>query len=200
MSTPPAKRLSGSEPLASPALTSADSSVADFWSWAFSDLMHSLVRAPLAEWIVAKLLRLPLDNARDAWAEHDLETPNHKTIEVKSSAYLQYWHRGGDKRSRIAFGNLRSRLYDPAAKEFVDAETYNADLYVFCVHTERDEARWDALNLDQWRFYIIMRQQFEASQHTAITLKGVEALSRANNACELTAAEFQQRALELIGD
>ncbi len=169
-----------------------DATMLDFWRWAFSDLRANSLRGVLAEWIVAKLLGInPIDPpVRDPWGEFDLRTPEGVAIEVKASAYLQSWMELGT--SKIVFGGLKGQTWSPQAG-YSGTATYNAQLYVFCVQTERDPARWNALDVAQWRFYLATRTQLAALNIRAITLPTVQALGK-----ELTAAELPQEAWRII--
>ena len=66
--------------------------------------------------------------------------------------------------------------------------TYNADIYVFCVQTERDLKRWNALDLEQWEFYVLPRSVLEARGVASLRLSTVQALTRRLRADELPAA------------
>jgi len=63
--------------------------VSEFWAWAFSDLRDNTFRGIYAEWLVGKLLGLPLDK-RGGWDCYDLKV-NDIRIEFKCSSYLQPW-------------------------------------------------------------------------------------------------------------
>lgn len=58
---PPLHPLTGQESLTLNGESLANSQVLDFWRWAFSDLRMNNVRGVLAEYIVAKLLNIPLE-------------------------------------------------------------------------------------------------------------------------------------------
>ncbi len=183
--------LTGDETLVGGQGTGADCRVLDFWRWAFSDLRANDVRGVFAEWLVARILDLD-PPTRDSWAAYDLITPAGVAIEVKAAGYLQSWAQKGP--SRIQFGGLSGRTWD-SATGFAEVRTYNADLYVFCVQIEQDEARWSALDLDQWRFYLVRREQLAALGVRSISLASIEKLCPA-----LTASEFRSRAREAIAD
>ena len=69
-----------------------DFSVLDYWRWSTSDLVGNTARGVLAEYIVARALKIPTgEEIRDGWAPFDLETPDGIKIEVKSAAYVQSW-------------------------------------------------------------------------------------------------------------
>lgn len=70
--------------------TGLDATVADFWSWAFSDLRANTTRAcsPSSSSPKAVGATQPV---REAWDNYDVLAPDDTRIEVKSSAYLQSW-------------------------------------------------------------------------------------------------------------
>lgn len=120
--------------------------IVDFWRWAYSDLMGNTTRGVFAEWLVARLLDLPA-TARVEWDACDLVTPEGVRIEVKCGAYRQRWH-SHHPVSKIVFTGLRARSWSPDGG-YSPAPSFNADLYAFCVQTQIDIARWDALDLSQ---------------------------------------------------
>ncbi len=83
-----------------------------FWQGSASDVFSNAIRGVLAEYLVARAIGAAYD-VRDEWAVCDLCDPSGITIEVKSAAYLQSWHR--ERLSSISFN---------CAKTFArDAET-----------------------------------------------------------------------------
>lgn len=129
----------------------------DFWAWQSSDLLNSSIRGALAEYIVATALDLDYIQSRNAWNDHDLEYQG-KSIEVKSSAYLQSLNQspqnGNDKLSRICFTIYPSR---PSTASLWDNDdiSRHSDLYVFCLFSCKDRATANPMSLEQWDFYII---------------------------------------------
>jgi len=65
-------------------------SVADYWAWAFSDVVNNTERGKLAEFIVASALGVA-DGVRSTWEKYDLSFMG-RGVEVKSAAYVQAWH------------------------------------------------------------------------------------------------------------
>ena len=130
--------------------------IVDFWRWAFSDLLVNTTRGVFAEWMVARLLDIPLAPDRGGWDAHDLITPEEVKIEVKCGSYRQRWHTHHPS-SKIIFSGLRARTWSAETGLFAAERSYNSDLYVFCVQTETDASKWDAFDLNQWRFYVLRR-------------------------------------------
>lgn len=151
---PPFRQLTGDEPLLLNGQPWQGAYVLDFWRWAFSDLRMNNVRGVLAEYIVAKLLDIPLQ-PRESWNSFDLETPDGIKIEVKAAAYLQAWNQW--KPSQIVFTGLRTRPWSPEAG--YGEEGYGADVYALCLLVESTPDVFDPLNLDQWRFGLLSQRQ-----------------------------------------
>ena len=183
------RRWTGKERLINGDSKLSKARVLDFWQYAFSDLKANNVRGILAEGIVAKLLDIPLTR-RDSWAEWDLDFQNCK-IEVKASAYLQTWRQ--KRVSKIVFAGLKKCRWYPAKRGYAKTATCNADWYVFCVQTEVNQDKWNALDLYQWRFYIVPKAKLR--DRRSISLSVVKTLSK-----EMTAGDFQHVAKKLIKD
>jgi hypothetical protein len=84
----------------------------------------------------------------------------------------------------IKFGRLRAS--DAVDRANVGAG-YKADAYVFCFQREKDPRRWDALDLNQWEFYFLSRQELERLGVSTLSLKKLRTV------CEpMTARHFQQ--------
>ena len=179
--------LTGNECLVDCVVDLSDASVLNFWQWAFSALRANNTRGVFAEWIVAKLLSIPLSEPRDSWAAQDIVTPEGVRIEVKCSAYVQTWSQPRGH-SRIVFTGLRGRTWTPETG-YSDSQTFNADVYVFCVQTERDASRWNALDLGQWRFWILPKSVLEDLGQKSLSLSKLSKLTK-----EMTASELQYEA------
>jgi hypothetical protein len=143
---PPVDRLTGDE-----RFSGTDASVTDFWRWAFSDLRTNALRGVLAEYLVALALDVS-DGTRVEWDGHDVTSADGVRVEVKSSAYLQSWSQS--RHSRIVFTGLAARTWSPELG-YAAERTNNADVYVFAVHTCRDHAQYDMVDVDQWEFHVL---------------------------------------------
>jgi hypothetical protein len=162
--------------------------ITDFWAWAFGDLRSNNVRGVFAEWMVAQLLGLQ-PGPRGSREEYDLMLPTGLTIEVKASAYLQVWHSPDTRPSVIQFTGLKGdKWIDESQRRNSPEKTYNADLYVFCVQTERDPERWDAFDLSQWDFYVVPPAKIERHGSNSLRLSVVQGFSSKLTANELRAA------------
>ena len=112
-------------------------------------------------------------------------------IEVKTSAYLQAWSQ--KRLSTISFTGLKKRKLGSRDNTYAAEATYNADLYVFCVQTEKDPLKWDALNLDQWQFYMLRWAELADLDQKTLSLGPL-----AKMCPEMDAVEFQTKASAAI--
>lgn len=125
--------------------------VKDFWSWAYSDILNNTSRGVFAEFMIATALGLA-DKARVEWDSVDLRYEG-RGIEVKASAYLQSWYQA--KLSKIRFNIAKKLAWNPETNEWGEKPERNADIYVFCVYTEKNKENIDVLNSDKWEFYVV---------------------------------------------
>lgn len=150
-----------------------DATVEDFWRFALSDLRVNLVRGWLAEFIVARALGV--DMVRVEWDAYDVLWGDVR-VEVKSSAYLQA--RTQARPSRPSFDRLRGRLLrEDGAYEL--EPTFNADVYVFALHTTDSHDQYDRLNLNAWEFYVLPRSTLEKRGDRSIGLPSLRNLTTA---------------------
>lgn len=165
---PPREPLTGSDEF-----VGLDARVDDFWQFALGDLRMNNARGYLAEFIVGKGLGLEKVR-RTEWDAYDLLWEG-ITIEVKSSAYLQLW----DQRrvSTITFTGLTGTRWHPRHDLDPAGRRYNAMVYVFCVQTATEHARYDSLRLDQWVFYVVPRSKLMALGQKSVGLARVRSLS-----------------------
>lgn len=148
-------------------------SVRDFRAWSMSDLRANTVRSMLAEFLVARALNAT-HRPRIEWDAYDVVTPDGLKLEVKSGAYLQAWEQS--QLSIITFGGLRARTWTQA-EGYSEAGSYNADGYVFAVLGATDHERYDALDVDQWLFWVLPRDVLAETGQRSIGLSRVEALA-----------------------
>jgi hypothetical protein len=167
--SPPAPALmTGDEPICG-----ADAELRDFWAWCLSDLRTNTVRPMLAEFLVAKALGAA-GRPRIEWDAYDVLAPEGIRVEVKSGAYLQAWSQA--QLSKIVFGGLNARTWT-AEEGYATTGSYNADVYVFAVQAATDHADYDALDLDQWAFWVLPRSKVEKTGQRSLGLARVQALA-----------------------
>ena len=154
-----------------------DCTLLDFWRWSVSDLMSNATRGRLAEFIVARALGVSTDGVRDEWSAYDLTTPDGLKIEVKASAYIQSWYQRDF--SRISFDVPKTLSWDPDTNLQNKEPKRQADVYVFALLAHKKKPTIDALNLDQWRFYVLATATLDARKRSqdSITLKSLETLA-----------------------
>lgn len=145
-------RKTGQEPITNDG-KEIGTNLLDFWQWSFSDIVNNTTRGVLAEFIVASALGIQKDNLRRDWTDYDLISEDGITIEVKSAAYIQSWHQ--KDYSKISFGIAPSRSWNPDGEDEKGEPKRSADLYVFCLLKERDQAKINPLELEQWEFYVV---------------------------------------------
>lgn len=148
--------------------------IADYWQWAYSDMLRNTQRGVFAEFIVKAALDLggifTNNNIRSNFEPFDLVGPNitnHCTpprlenssfpcrIEVKSAAYIQSWEQHEGTKPRITFSIAPARLPDETGDFKVDAPLQrNSDLYVFAVYTAKEREQ-NILDMNLWKFYVV---------------------------------------------
>jgi hypothetical protein len=135
-----------------------------------ADLCDDDVKGWFAEWLVHKLLGVE-SVRRVSWANSDLVTPEGIRIEVKASSFWQSWkvldEFGGPRteqkhgiptESSIRFGGLLARD-STSTVDMKSGRALKSDVYVFAFQHERDIARWNAMDLSQWEFYVLLADQ-----------------------------------------
>lgn len=173
------KKRTGSEPFSIRGRATAFT-VLDFWQWSTSDLVSNATRGCLAEFIVAKALKIStnsVNSVRDEWAAYDLITPDGIKVEVKSAAYMQSWDQ--NRPSRISFSIRQARTWDSETNRLSAKASWSADVYVFAFLAHLDKPSIDPLNLDQWKFYVLSTQALSERTRSeqSIALSSLERLN-----------------------
>lgn len=189
------KRLTGEADI------SSDTTMLNFWHWAFSDLCDDDIKGIFAEWMVGVLLRLPLAlTRRVSWADSDFILPDGTRIEVKATALWQSWklvNEDGTLKSvpnaatldpnRIRFGGLQARMGASQTEMVADIPHFKSDHYVFCFQKQVSAVGWNPWDLGNWEFY--MFSQEELANQKVGTSVSLAALRKVRPA--MTAKEFQ---------
>jgi len=128
--------------------------IGDFWSWAYSHVLSNVSRGVYAEFLVGSALNV-VDDVRDDWGDYDLVYRNFK-IEVKASGYWQAWEQS--KESQISF--------KIASKEKIHSRV--ADVYVFCLYTDREDNVGDVIDPSRWEFYIVPEKMLPIQQSISL--------------------------------
>lgn len=132
-------------------------SVVDFWRWAYSDILSNTNRAIFAEFIVGAALGA-IDKPRVEWDAYDLYYKG-KKIEVKSTGFIQSWKQNGI--SRPVFDIAKKHAWNPDDNTYSPEKVRFADCYVFCIFKCKDKNCCDLLDMDNWEFFVLSREEIE---------------------------------------
>ncbi len=131
--------------------------VADFWKWAYSDVLSNRNRSIFAEFLVASVLS-ETDKPRIEWDAVDIRY-NNKKIEVKSAAYVQSWYQ--NKLSDIRYAIEKRFAWDSETNVYNSIKARNADCYIFCLFEEKVSEDADVFDTGKWKFFVVKTQQLE---------------------------------------
>ena len=158
------KKLTGQEPFINTG--SKAFTVLDFWQYAFSILNSNVLRGALAEFLVENALKDLEDiQIRSPWGDWDVEDTDGTKIEVKCGAYIQDWDQNDF--TKVVFSGLKAKevYYSEAVKSHKDLATvaaYKADIYVLALQHHKEHASFDILDMQQWSFYVLSRDQISS--------------------------------------
>lgn len=156
------------------AFAGIDATVLDFWRFAMSDLKTNNVRGYLAEFLVARAVGAT--GPRVEWDSFDVLSPEGIRIEVKSSAYVQSWAQR--RPSQITFSGLRGQRWTPQGGYSAES-TYNADVYVFAIHTAKSHDAYDPLDVSQWQFHVVTAETIATTNQRSIGVASLQRLAGA---------------------
>ncbi|HEV2462643.1 MAG TPA: hypothetical protein VGT04_02470 [Acidobacteriaceae bacterium] len=158
-----------------------ETSLLDFWKWAFSDLCDDDLKGIFAEWIVLRLLQIQ-SVRRVSWANSDIITVGGARIEIKASSYWQSWKLLDEtgalrptpihpisSEAQIRFAGLKARNATDIA-DIHDPRLYKSDIYIFAFQREKDIEGWNAMDLSQWEFYALPVAAVSALGWSSISL------------------------------
>lgn len=154
--------------------------IAEFWQWAYSDMLRNTNRGVLAEFVVKTALELggiyTNTDIRSNFEPYDLIGPNIKQaftpppeklentnsygflpcrIEVKSAAYVQAWEPHPGTTPRISFSIAPAKVPDEIGDYRPDAERQrNSDIYVFTIYTATTKEQ-NIFDMSFWEFYVV---------------------------------------------
>jgi hypothetical protein len=186
-----------------------NTSLLDFWKWAFSDLCDDDLKGIFAEWLVLKLLGIP-GVRRVSWSNSDIITPDGVRVEVKSSAYWQSWklmdemgitrptplYPVSDK-TQIRFSGLKAR--GGVVPTSTEPQVFKSQVYLFAFQHEKEIERWNAMDLSQWEFYALPGSILSKLSWRSISLLTLRAEQHRLSGHEvLTAESFANVARTLI--
>jgi hypothetical protein len=188
--------LTGQEALIGFEFRNPTPQILDYWRWAFSDLTDNVSRGVFAEWMLARILNIPLPGIRDTWCAWDLKTVAGIKIQVKASSYVQAWHTPEDLNTNPVYKGLKCKGWLGRGNEYTEKAGYFADLYVFCLYTGKDIRDAQPLDVTRWRFYLLDQQTLVLLDQKSISLSRLQKLTRELTAEELK-AEIAQREQQL---
>lgn len=153
--------------------------IAEFWQWAYSDMLRNTERGVLAEFIVKAAMELDgvytNNNIRSNFEPYDLVGPNIEQmfmasqesenantvaylpcrIEVKSAAYVQAWEPHPGTIPKITFSIAPAKVPNEIGDYRPDAPRQrNSDIYVFAIYTATKKEQ-NIFNMNLWKFYVI---------------------------------------------
>lgn len=174
--------------------------IAEYWQWAYSDMLRNTQRGVFAEYVVKTALELggiyANNDIRSNFEPYDLIGPNLYQcstaqdgksrfqeylpcrIEVKSAAYIQAWEPHPGTTPKISFSIAPAKVPDEIGDYRKDAERQrNSDLYVFAIYTATKKEQ-NILNLNIWKFYIVRTSVLneKCGEQKSISLTKLETL------------------------
>ena len=120
-------------------------------------LIENNVRGVFVEYLIAEILGegWTVSSTWDSW---DLNGPCGAKVEVKSSSFLQSWHKADEFTNGKA---LPKPTFDIAARtgrwegnDWIAEPGRAASVYIFAIHTETNFELADQRKLSQWEFYV----------------------------------------------
>ncbi len=159
----PVRKLTGSEVFTNSGPKSFN--VLEFWQYGFSSLNSNVLRGALAEFIVENALKQNNEiDVRSPWGDYDVLYQD-KKIEVKCCSYIQDWDQ--NQFTKILWSGLKATelYYSDAVKkqsELNRTPAYKSDIYVLALFKHQEHATLDILDIDQWIFYVLSREEIKA--------------------------------------
>jgi len=123
-----------------------DRTVANFWRWAYSDLLSNTIRPMFAEYLVGECLHVT-DQPRVEWDCVDFQFRG-RGIEVKSAGSVQTWQQRS--LSMISFDIASKEQPWDAATNTNRPAGRSAEVYVFCVHTDCSREACVVHDVERW--------------------------------------------------
>lgn len=168
MQPPATEPLTGDEPI-----IGTTANVRDFWAWALSNLRANTVRSMLGEYLVAQAVGAS-SRQRIEWDSFDVRIPEGR-IEVKTSAYLQAWEQVAP--SKVVFSGLLAKTWSPS-EGFSQTAGFNADAYVFSLVAASAHDLYQALDTEQWQFWVLPASVVSAKGQKSMGLSTVKKLAQ----------------------
>jgi len=138
-------------------LNNKESSLVDFWQWAYSDLNQNVTRGMVGQYIVAWILGID-STPDDAWGSYDLLSHTNKKIEVKTTSFLQAWVQKNKPKPKF---RIRKTHFYSRESGYSKEKDFQANIYVLCYFFEKDKQKADVMNLNQWKFWVLPKKKIE---------------------------------------
>ncbi len=167
--------------------------VADFWRWAYSDVLSNRNRSILAEFLVAHALGVA-DRPRVEWDSTDLLFRGRR-VEVKSAAYRQSWPQA--KPSAIRFSIKKANPWDSTTGRYGGGPTRCSDVYVFGLFPVWEADAASPLDVRAWEFFVVATKRLNDEFGGAKSLS-LAAVRRVCEGCRL--AGLRAAVLEVLAD
>ncbi|MCT4587768.1 MAG: hypothetical protein N4A71_08100 [Carboxylicivirga sp.] len=151
----------------------------NFWEYAYSNLIDNRNRAALAEYIVAEAMQAT-NTPETSWESYDILSPEGIKIEVKCSGFVQSWKQ--NKLSSPSFDIKKKYGWKGDTNEWDGILDRQADVYVFCLHTETDKDNLKPLASDSWRFYVVATSVINEKlpEHKSVGISTIESTLKVN--------------------
>lgn len=200
--------------------------IAEYWQWAYSDMLRNTQRGVFAEFVVKSALELGgvrvNDDIRSNFEPYDLVGPTIYQcstlprleisniefsyipcrIEVKSAAYLQAWEPHKGTVPKISFSIAPARLPDETGDYKIDAPKHrNSDLYVFSIYASKEKEQ-NILDMNLWRFYVVKTSVLDdkCGEQKTISLAKLQALGYSELAFGNLCQEIQDTCDSITAD
>ena len=154
----------------------------DYWRWSGSELMSNVTRGVMAEYLVARALECTQE-PREEWGECDVVLPRGRTVEVKSSAYIQSWEQQDYTTISFVIAKKKS-AWNPKTGKYrpLDPPERIADVYVFCLLKHKCQETINPLDVMQWDFFVVPRSKLDEDDWKDSKSIGLNSLSRLTDA------------------
>lgn len=131
--------------------------LADFHTWAYSNLFSNINRSIFGEYLVARALGVE-KTSRIEWDSVDLHYID-KGIEVKTTGYIQSWESKLNKNPK--FDIKKTFGWDSVTNVYEKERRRSADVYVFCVSTLEEVDQERILDMVNWEFYVVSTEYLD---------------------------------------
>ena len=162
-------------------------SMLDFWQFQFSNIFD--LQEHIAEFLVAKALRIKKPYNRDGWTQWDINYKKTR-IEVKETGYYYSWQKN-KKKSDVRTWDIhktytldekkeRIKIGEDSKGNAIYKQERQSDIYVFCLNTGKQKKSSNPLQLEHWEFYIIPTSTINevCGDNKSISLSKVKKLAK----------------------